>query len=71
MLPLAWMWQDSRMPGEYSIMDMGYVDTGGGPDTMAAVVTPAHEMVSVADLVEDTDRPADVVVELTARARSG
>ncbi len=32
-LPLAWMWQASRMPGEYSVMDMGYVDTGGGPNT--------------------------------------
>ena len=67
-LPLAWMWQASRMPGEYSIMDMGYVDTGGGPNTMDhAGGHHGGDAVSVADLVEDTDRPADVVVELTAR----
>ena len=57
------------MPGSYSIMDMGYVDAGGGPVSMTM---DGHDMagmpgmVSVADLVEDTDRPADVVVELTA-----
>lgn len=33
--PLAYLWQASRMPGSYSIMDIGYVDTGGGPNTMA------------------------------------
>ena len=65
-VPLAWMWWGSRMPGSYSVMDMGYVDLGGGPDSMAAG-HGGHEMVSVADLVEDTDRPADVEVELTAR----
>jgi FtsP/CotA-like multicopper oxidase with cupredoxin domain len=70
-VPLAWMWWDSRMPGSYSVMDMGYVDLGGGPDTMG--LASGHHtagmpgMVSVPDLVEDTDRPADVVVELTAR----
>ena len=69
-VPLAWMWWDSRMPGSYSVMDMGYVDTGGGPNTMehgGHGSSAGHDMVSVADLVEDTDRPADVVVELTAR----
>jgi FtsP/CotA-like multicopper oxidase with cupredoxin domain len=65
-VPLAWMWQASRMPGSYSIMDMGYVDTGGGPDSMAGAHA-GHDMVSVADLVEAPGRPADVVVELTAR----
>jgi FtsP/CotA-like multicopper oxidase with cupredoxin domain len=68
-VPLAWMWQASRMPGSYSVMDMGYVDAGGGP------VSADHQgdhhgdhtgAISVSDLVEDTDRPADVVVELTA-----
>jgi len=61
--PLAYFWQNSRMPGSYSIMDMGYVDYGGGAQS-------AHHMehgTSVADLVEKTDRPADVVVELAAR----
>ena len=33
--PLAWLWQASRVPGTYSVMDMGYLDYGGGaaPDT--------------------------------------
>jgi FtsP/CotA-like multicopper oxidase with cupredoxin domain len=69
-VPLAWMWQASRLPGSYSILDMGYVDTGGGPNTMA-VADEGHAghgtSVSVADLVADPDRPADVSVELTAR----
>jgi FtsP/CotA-like multicopper oxidase with cupredoxin domain len=77
LVPLAWMWQASRMPSTYSVMDMGYVDTGGGPDTMAMAGADGghaghqaggtHDTVSIADLVEDTGRPADVVVELTAR----
>ena len=28
--PLAWLWQDSWVPGVYSVMDMGYLDYGGG-----------------------------------------
>lgn len=28
--PLAWLWQASRVPGSYSVMDMGYLDYGGG-----------------------------------------
>jgi cyanate permease len=28
--PLAWMWQASRMPGRYNVMEMGYADYGGG-----------------------------------------
>ena len=28
--PLAWMWQASRMPAAYSVMEMGYLDYGGG-----------------------------------------
>ena len=69
-LPLAWMWWGSRMPGSYSVMDMGYVDLGDGPDTMG--LASGHDMsgmdvmTSVADLVADPDRPADVTVDLTA-----
>ena len=66
-VPLAWMWQASRMPGSYSVTDMGYIDTGGGPNTLGHGGHGARGTISVADLVEDTDRPADVVVELTAR----
>ena len=27
--PLAWLWQASRVPASYSVMDMGYLDYGG------------------------------------------
>jgi FtsP/CotA-like multicopper oxidase with cupredoxin domain len=30
-LPLGAVWAQSRLPGTYSVMDMGYPDTGGGP----------------------------------------
>ena len=30
-VPLGWMWWDSRLPSSYSVMDMGYADYGGGP----------------------------------------
>ena len=35
--PLAWLWQASRVPSSYSVMDMGYLDYGGGavPDPTA------------------------------------
>jgi FtsP/CotA-like multicopper oxidase with cupredoxin domain len=72
LVPLAVMWWGSRMPGSYSVMDMGYVDLGGGPDTMGLADRSGHDMsgmpgmVSVADLVADPGRPADVTVDLTA-----
>jgi FtsP/CotA-like multicopper oxidase with cupredoxin domain len=62
--PLAYYWQASLMPDNYSVMDMGYADYGGGAETMTH-----HELMgqSVADLVADGKRPADVRVTLTAR----
>jgi FtsP/CotA-like multicopper oxidase with cupredoxin domain len=62
--PLAYYWQASLLPGSYSVMDMGYADYGGGSETMSD-----HQLMgtSVADLVTDPDRPADVRVTLTAR----
>ena len=74
-VPLAWMWQASRTPSTYSVMDMGYADYGGGPrDTMAGHTHGHHggasaasgTPVSVADLTIDPDLPADVTVELVA-----
>jgi FtsP/CotA-like multicopper oxidase with cupredoxin domain len=74
-VPLAWMWQASRAPSTFSVMDMGYADYGGGPrgpseghgtmshdGGMAMGGTP----VSVADLTVDPGLPADVTVELVA-----
>ncbi len=62
--PLAYYWQVSLLPDSYSVMDMGYADYGGGPETMTH-----HDLMgrSVADLVADPDRPADVRVTLTVR----
>jgi FtsP/CotA-like multicopper oxidase with cupredoxin domain len=63
-LPLGWFWQESRVPSTYSVMDMGYLDYGGGPHHEHAMTG----MRSVADLTVGTDRPADQVVDLVARA---
>ena len=64
LLPLGWLWQQSLMPSTYSVMDMGYVDYGGGPKS-----AHAHHGsgTSVTDLVADPHRKADVTVELVAR----
>ena len=77
--PLAWMWQASRMPGVYSVMDMGYLDYGGGAQPDPSVgghgghgegnghdhhSGPAR---SITDLVADPTRPADVRVDLVTR----
>jgi FtsP/CotA-like multicopper oxidase with cupredoxin domain len=79
---LGWMWWSSLVPSTYSVMEMGYLDYGGGPaptahhhggSTGAAGMSGMPGMdasggtVSVADLRTDPDRPADVSVELTAR----
>lgn len=73
LVPLIWMWQHSRVPSSYSVMDMGYADFGGaaaaghlnhGPHS---ATTPPAATRSVTDQVIDPDRPADVRVELLAR----
>jgi FtsP/CotA-like multicopper oxidase with cupredoxin domain len=67
LLPLGWMWQSSLLPDSYSVMDMGYPDYGGGSATM----TDHHLMgTSVADLIADPARPADVRLTLTARKQA-
>jgi FtsP/CotA-like multicopper oxidase with cupredoxin domain len=62
--PLVWFWQASRLPDRYSVMDMGHADYGGGPTTMSD-----HALMgrSVATLVADPNRAADVRVTLTVR----
>ena len=81
-VPLAWFWQASLLPDTYSVMNMGYLDYGGGPEP----AQPAHGHAghsagqvaahagphspggrSVDDLAADPDRPADVRVEIVAR----
>ena len=64
-LPLGWFWQQSLLPSTYSVMDMGYADYGGGPRSAHGA---GHEGgTSVTDLVADTQRAADVTVDLVAR----
>ena len=77
--PLAWMWQASRMPGVYSVMEMGYLDYGGGVQPEPNVAGhgshgeangPAHHLGPgrlITDLVADAARPADLRVELVTR----
>jgi FtsP/CotA-like multicopper oxidase with cupredoxin domain len=74
--PLAWLWQASRVPGSYSVMDMGYLDYGGGamPDMgggghmQGHVHSPSSEPVRlVTDMIADPARPADVRVDLVTR----
>jgi len=62
--PLAVLWQQSRLPSSYSVMDMGHADYGGGSETMTH-----HDLMgrSIATLVADPARKADVSVTLTAR----
>jgi FtsP/CotA-like multicopper oxidase with cupredoxin domain len=64
-LPIGWFWYQSLVPSTYSVMSMGYLDYGGGPtgegEHHGAMAT------SVADLVPDPARRADVTVELKAR----
>ncbi|MFG2045233.1 multicopper oxidase family protein [Dactylosporangium sp. NPDC048998] len=64
--PLAWFWQASLLPGTYSVMDMGYVDAGGHTAGVPHVHNAAGGR-SLASLVADPARPADVAIKLTAR----
>jgi FtsP/CotA-like multicopper oxidase with cupredoxin domain len=80
--PLAWLWQASRVPAVYSVMDMGYLNYGGGarPDPGAGGhggqmqgQMPGHRMPPprlVTDMVTDPARPADVRVDLVTRQQT-
>jgi FtsP/CotA-like multicopper oxidase with cupredoxin domain len=64
--PLGWFWQASLVPDTYSVMDMGYVDAGGGEVAAGHRSHSAHQR-SVDDLTADPGRAADVRMTLTAR----
>ncbi len=73
---LAWFWQQSLLPGTYSVMTMGHPEYGGGPipDSMSGMTDMTHAnpirrsaAMSVAELV-GPERPADVSITLTARS---
>ena len=57
--PLGWMWQASRMPGVYSVMEMGYLDYGGGAQPDPTLPGTAA-----------TGRPTGLVTTPGQRARS-
>jgi FtsP/CotA-like multicopper oxidase with cupredoxin domain len=61
--PLAWLWQSSLVPNSYSVMNMGYLDYGGG--TVASHDHGASAR-SISDIVVDPARKADVRVDLVA-----
>ena len=65
LVPLCVSWQQSLRPDAYSVMDMGTLDLGGGPN-----IEHAHHGVPVTELIGDPARKADVRVELMA-ARDG
>jgi FtsP/CotA-like multicopper oxidase with cupredoxin domain len=79
--PLAWLWQASRVPAAYSVMDMGDLDYGGG-DTpnpsggghgshvQGHVHSHHSEPSLITDLVVDPARPADVRVDLVTRQQT-
>jgi FtsP/CotA-like multicopper oxidase with cupredoxin domain len=77
--PLAWLWQDSRVPAVYSVMQMGYLDYGmgamadtsnGGHGGHMQAQMDGHDMAPsrlVTDMIADPTRPADVQVDLVTR----
>jgi FtsP/CotA-like multicopper oxidase with cupredoxin domain len=73
LVPLGYLWATSLVPNDYSALDMGYADYGGGPATGPATgghsERSGHRMgtMSVADLTGPTTGTPDVTVTLTAR----
>jgi FtsP/CotA-like multicopper oxidase with cupredoxin domain len=72
----AWLWWSSLLPSSYSVMDMGYVDTGGGPAPangggMSGMAGMGHGGGrSIATLTDPSTGPADVRVTLVARKQT-
>ena len=75
-VPLTWLWWSSLMPDEYSVMDMGYVDRGGGPGGSGSRAahaahgtgaSPTGAGKDISALVGRTDGVPDVRLELEAR----
>jgi FtsP/CotA-like multicopper oxidase with cupredoxin domain len=67
LLPLGWLWQASRLPDSYSMMDMGYADDGRPTQHAGHGQTATGR--SVTSLIADPQRPADIAVTLTARTQ--
>jgi FtsP/CotA-like multicopper oxidase with cupredoxin domain len=68
LVTVGYFWNASRAPSTYSVMDMGYVDLGGGPGSPhMAGMDKSHDGVSVATLTGPRAGTPDVAVTLTAR----
>ncbi len=69
----TWIWSASLLPASYSMASMGYADHGGGPASSAGPGGHDHghtgSGIPITQLVPDPDRPADVRVDLVARAQ--
>jgi len=66
----GWLWWSSLLPSRYSVMDMGYVDAGGGPTAGPVAMAGMPGMArgrSVATFTDPTTARADVRVTLVAR----
>jgi FtsP/CotA-like multicopper oxidase with cupredoxin domain len=67
--PLAYLWQDSLVPKQFSVHDMGTADYGGGPaGSHGADHGSATGATSLDTLIADPKRPADVSVDLVTEA---
>jgi FtsP/CotA-like multicopper oxidase with cupredoxin domain len=67
--PLAYLWQDSLVPKEYSAHDMGTADYGGrAPGGHGAGHGSGAGTISLDTLVADPKRPADVSLDLVTEA---
>lgn len=65
----TWLWSSSLHPASYAMTAMGHPDYGGGPQPAADGGGQHHAHgVDVATLVPDAGLPADVRVDLVARA---
>ena len=67
-VPLGWAWWSSLVPAEYSTMDMGHAEHGGGPQGgHAGHGTSGAAVVDISTLRAADTGPADVRLELVAR----
>jgi len=66
----VWLWAASLLPTGYAMTSMGYPDYGGGPQPPDGPGSPhaPHGGVDITTLVPDPGQPADVRVDLVARA---
>ena len=67
LLPLSYLWWSSLLEDDYSVMNMGYADYGGGKAAGHAGHSGEHAMTSIAELSTDSRARPDVTMSLVAR----